>query len=95
MLLSDLITVSNSILEELQDKLSCWLGLPDPSTNYHAALEKRHPETGFWLLNSQDFIEWKSSKCSFMWLYGNGTSQSLRMTGRTNKRHQRVVAKQF
>jgi len=31
--------------EELQYRLSRWLGVPDPSTNYHTALEKRHPET--------------------------------------------------
>lgn len=55
----------------LQDRLSRWLRLPDPSTNYHAALEKRHPETGFWLLNSQAFKDWKKSQSSFMWLHGN------------------------
>jgi len=34
------------VTEELQDKLSQWLDIPDPSTNYHAALQKRHPDTG-------------------------------------------------
>ena len=56
--------------QELQNRLSGWLGLPDPSSNYHAALEKRHPETGFWLLNSRHFQKWKIAQSSFMWLHG-------------------------
>ena len=59
--------------QELQDRLSCWLGLPDPSTNYRAALEKRHPDTGSWLLNGQAFKEWKSSQSSFMWIHGSAS----------------------
>ncbi|OQV10804.1 NACHT domain-containing protein isoform 2, partial [Cladophialophora immunda] len=57
--------------QELQDKLSKWLNIPDPSTNYHAALQKRHPETGQWLLSGQRFTEWKSSTSSLMWLHGS------------------------
>lgn len=60
-------------IEELQNKLSRWLGLPDPSTNYHAALDRRHSETGLWLVNGQQFDEWKSSASSLMWLHGKGT----------------------
>ncbi|KIX05451.1 uncharacterized protein Z518_06323 [Rhinocladiella mackenziei CBS 650.93] len=56
---------------ELRNGLSQWLGLPDPSPNYHAALRKRHPRTGLWLLNGQDFLDWKSSTSSLMWLHGN------------------------
>lgn len=67
---------TDSRTEELQYRLSRWLGVPDPSTNYHAALEKRHPETGLWLLNGQDFNNWKSSTSSLMWLHGNGTSRN-------------------
>lgn len=55
----------------LQDRLSCWLRIPDPSTNYYTALGKRHPDTGFWLLNSQFFQDGKTSTYSFMWLHGN------------------------
>ena len=62
------------MIEELRDRLSRWLAIPDPSTNYHAALEKRHPETGLWLLNGRPFSDWKSST-SFMWLHGNGQSR--------------------
>lgn len=66
--------ISDMTIEETRRRLSQWLGLPDPSTNYHAALEKRHLETGLWLLNSQRFNEWKTSTSSLMWLHGNGTS---------------------
>ncbi|KIX09177.1 uncharacterized protein Z518_00256 [Rhinocladiella mackenziei CBS 650.93] len=57
--------------EGQRNRLSQWLRLPDPSTNYHAALQKRHPKTGLWLLNGQDFLDWKSSTSSLMWLHGN------------------------
>ncbi|KIX03048.1 uncharacterized protein Z518_06598 [Rhinocladiella mackenziei CBS 650.93] len=57
--------------EEQRNRLSQWLKLADPSTNYHAALQKRHPETGLWLLNGQDFLDWKNSTSSLMWLNGN------------------------
>jgi hypothetical protein len=76
--------MSNLMLEETQRRLSQWLGLPDPSTNYHAALEKRHPETGLWLLNGPRFDEWSSSTSSLMWLHGNGASKLLNMAGRTD-----------
>ncbi|KAL6716780.1 hypothetical protein ACLMJK_004692 [Lecanora helva] len=57
--------------QELQNRLSQWLGLPDPSTNFHAALEKRHPETGLWLMKCQQFEAWKSCTSSLLWLHGN------------------------
>ncbi|KAK5202654.1 hypothetical protein LTR41_011600 [Exophiala xenobiotica] len=50
--------------QELQDKLSQWVNIPDPSTNYHAALQKRHPQTGLWLLDGQHFTDWKRSTSS-------------------------------
>lgn len=80
--------------EELQHRLSQWLGLPDPSTNYRKALEKRHPETGLWLLNGQRFDEWKRLSFSLMWLHGKGASKSLRTTGTTEENCQRVAARQ-
>jgi hypothetical protein len=62
----------NLIVEKLPGRLSKWLGLPDPSTNFNTALEKHHVETGLWLLSSQHFEEWKTSTPSLMWLHGNG-----------------------
>ncbi|KIX08660.1 uncharacterized protein Z518_03317 [Rhinocladiella mackenziei CBS 650.93] len=57
--------------QNLPNKLSQWLCIPDPSTNYHAALQKRHPKTGQWLLNGQQFADWKNSTTSLMWLHGS------------------------
>lgn len=57
---------------DLQNKLSSWLRVPDPSTNYQAALKKRHAQTGSWLLTSSQFCDWKRSTSSFLWLHGNG-----------------------
>ena len=73
---------NDTVSEELQGSLSRWLDVPDPLTNHHNALRKRHPETEFWMLNSQSFNEWKSSKKpSLLWLHGNGLSSSwLRTT---------------
>ncbi|KIW99546.1 uncharacterized protein Z518_11285 [Rhinocladiella mackenziei CBS 650.93] len=62
--------IHDDVIIEQRNRLSQWLRLPDPSTNYHTALQKRHPETGLWLLNGQDFRDWKSST-SLMWLHGN------------------------
>jgi hypothetical protein len=66
--------ISDMTTEETRRRVSQWLGLPDPSTNYHAALEKRHLETGLWLLDSPKFNDWKTSTSSLMWLHGNGMS---------------------
>ncbi|EXJ76933.1 hypothetical protein A1O3_10090 [Capronia epimyces CBS 606.96] len=57
--------------QETQSRLSRWLNIPDPSINYHAALKKRHPETGRWLVDGQDFADWKCLPFSLMWLHGN------------------------
>ncbi|EXJ68500.1 uncharacterized protein A1O5_08293 [Cladophialophora psammophila CBS 110553] len=63
--------VQSLLEQDLQNKLSRWLSIPDPSANYHTALGKRHPETGQWLLNGQHFAAWKSSTSSLMWLHGS------------------------
>ncbi|KAK4936029.1 hypothetical protein LTR10_023024 [Elasticomyces elasticus] len=57
--------------QKLQDRLSQWLNIPDPSTNYHAALQKRHPDTGQWLVDGEHFVDWKGSTSSLMWLHGS------------------------
>lgn len=78
------------MIESLQHRLSQWLGVPDPSTNYHAALEKLHPETGLWLLNGQHFRDWKISTSSLMWLYGIRKSELAGMKENANPHVSRV-----
>ena len=38
--------VQTAASQTLQDSISRWLGIPDPSTNFQAALELRHENTG-------------------------------------------------
>lgn len=67
------ISPTDTMTDDLQHKISLWLDVPDPSTNFRAALEKRHPQTGQWLLNSSLFIDWKqSSSTCMLWLHGDG-----------------------
>ena len=56
--------------QNLQNSISRWLGVPDSSVNYHAALQKRTLETGRWLLNDQRFKNWEVSTSSLIWLHG-------------------------
>jgi hypothetical protein len=59
-------------IDELQHRIVQWLSVPDPSSNYHTALKKRHPKTGRWLVDGRQFDDWKRSDASLMWLHGNG-----------------------
>ncbi|RMZ86707.1 hypothetical protein DV736_g6069, partial [Chaetothyriales sp. CBS 134916] len=68
------IQLQNHAYQDLQRRLEQWLGVPDPSINYRAALEKRHPKTGSWLVKGSQFNDWKSSECSLIWLHGNDTA---------------------
>jgi len=49
-----------------------WLLPPDPSTNFNEAKGKRHPGTGSWFLESDQFTKWKSGArhCHCLWLHG-------------------------
>lgn len=73
--------------------MSQWLNLPDPSINFHAALQKRHPKTGRWLLDSQQFASWKAATSSSMWLHGGGESPLKKENDHANTLAQRDVAR--
>jgi hypothetical protein len=47
-----------------------WLSPPDPFSNHDAAVDKRRRDTGQWLLESAQLVEWRESEDSFLWLYG-------------------------
>jgi hypothetical protein len=51
-------------------QISKWLSPPDPSSNLNAALEERKAETGLWLLESYQFVRWKTTNRSLLWLFG-------------------------
>jgi len=56
-----------------------WLAPPDVTSAHISALEKRHPATGMWFLESTEFETWKSQPGSRLWLYGGGEYPSLIM----------------
>ncbi|KAI4943376.1 hypothetical protein J4E91_009285 [Alternaria rosae] len=56
--------------EEKLGKICSWLSAPDPSIDYHKAHKERQANTGFWLLESAKFTEWKERAASRLWLYG-------------------------
>ncbi|KAJ9602544.1 hypothetical protein H2200_013087 [Cladophialophora chaetospira] len=55
---------------EWPSKLSTWLDVPDPSSNYAAACKRRQEGTGSWLLDDKRFLNWQASPGSSLWLHG-------------------------
>lgn len=55
----------------LNSQIKQWLSSPDPSTNYHSALEKRLEGSGRWFLGSSQFSDWKTGKLDgpTLWLH--------------------------
>jgi hypothetical protein len=51
-------------------KICNWLSAPDPSTNHHKAHKQRQAETGIWLVEGEQFMKWKASAASRLWLHG-------------------------
>jgi hypothetical protein len=47
-----------------------WLKAPDPTINHNIICAKRHPGTGSWFINGQQFTTWLDRDNSFLWLNG-------------------------
>lgn len=48
-----------------------WLNAPDPWTNHALARERCAPNTGQWLLRSEEYVKWKSDHApQHLWLHG-------------------------
>ncbi|KZP06654.1 hypothetical protein FIBSPDRAFT_841927, partial [Athelia psychrophila] len=64
--------VSNiyQVTEEKQREVYRWLAAPDSSGNYHAAREKHHADTGSWFIEGEQFVKWKETPDSALWVYG-------------------------
>jgi len=63
-----------SLKEEERVSIRKWLH-PDgveSEAHYKAALNQKHPDTGKWLLGSEQFGNWILGPHSCMWLYGIG-----------------------
>ncbi|KAI9656998.1 MAG: hypothetical protein M1829_000355 [Trizodia sp. TS-e1964] len=63
---SNLQPLKNTKLVEIRR----WLASPDSSVNYHKAKKLCQPNTGLWLLESENFKRWKENESTFMWLHG-------------------------
>lgn len=53
-----------------RDQINAWLSAPDPSTNHNIATDLRHPDTGQWFLDSNEYRDWKAKLNNSLWLHG-------------------------
>ena len=56
--------------ERYVDKIRDWLSPADPHPNYIRALDMRQSGSGTWFLQSQQYLQWKSSLEPTLWLHG-------------------------
>ena len=61
--------VIGMILEK-EEVIYRWLAAPDTSGNYNSAREKHHATTGAWLIEGEQFVRWKETPGSALWIYG-------------------------
>ena len=67
-------SLGSTAQRKMSRQISTWLSAPDPSINYRMAREKRHRDTGCWLLDSPIFQDWKNRAHTFLWLHGKAGS---------------------
>src|SRR5438045_6833971 len=58
------------VADEDRRKIYVWLGAPDPSSNQHNARDIRHATSDKWLVEGDEFVKWKTTDRSVIWLYG-------------------------
>ncbi|KAH8585985.1 hypothetical protein B0O99DRAFT_695912 [Bisporella sp. PMI_857] len=63
------------LVEDVSDKnrkgLRAWLNPPDPTSNFQRFMAQwRQKSTCQWVLNTSEYLDWKASPNSFLWLYG-------------------------
>ncbi|CAD6586845.1 MAG: hypothetical protein ASARMPREDX12_002532 [Alectoria sarmentosa] len=63
-------TIQDSDVAKEREKIIKWLRSTDPPVNQLAAWERHEPNTGSWLLDSQEFHKWKTLAGQFAWLNG-------------------------
>ena len=57
-------------LDERNERILQWLAAPDPSSNHNKACQTKQRETGRWLIESANYINWTTQQSSFLWLHG-------------------------
>ena len=55
--------------KELEEAVQ-WLAASDPETNYQSALQLRESGTGSWLVESTEYVQWKTGLTKHLWLHG-------------------------
>jgi Cdc6-like AAA superfamily ATPase len=74
----DILHILTTFLEEERNNIHQWLNSTDPSSNFHALIKQRQAETGLWLLESREYVSWKTGNNSILWLYGkSGCGKSV------------------
>ncbi|CUS15227.1 unnamed protein product, partial [Tuber aestivum] len=56
--------------ENKYQEVQKWLNVVDPTSNYSSALSLREPGTGNWLLQGNEYIDWKGGRGGVLWLHG-------------------------
>jgi hypothetical protein len=56
--------------KEHDDRIQSWLIPADPYINLKRALKTRHSGSGAWFLKNEQYLQWKSSFKSSLWLHG-------------------------
>lgn len=51
-------------------EIVAWLSPPDPWTNHHSARQLHEAQTGDWLVQSQQYRDWKASSKRHLWMSG-------------------------
>ncbi|CUS14582.1 unnamed protein product, partial [Tuber aestivum] len=56
--------------EKKFQKVQKWLNVVDPTSDYSSMRELREPDTGTWLLEGPEYINWKEGRKGLLWLHG-------------------------
>ncbi|KAF8850333.1 hypothetical protein BDZ45DRAFT_679851 [Acephala macrosclerotiorum] len=86
--MSDTFDIAKDILSDIRaarkdedrNRIMVWLteGVPNPSKEHNEARNKHEKTTGSWLLDSNEFKKWSTTRNSFLWLNGNaGVGKSI------------------
>jgi hypothetical protein len=71
------VDIENYLVGIEYEKISSWLGAADPLPKFERLLYKRLRNTGNWILQNEDYIRFKSTPGSSLWLHGIRTPSSL------------------
>lgn len=63
---------------QISSTIKGWLKAPDATINFNEQTLKRHPRTGVWFTESQDFKDWLNNPGCLLWVVGSaGVGKSV------------------